>query len=108
MIIVVMILNPDVTERTTNVKQFETSFTEEGEITNSLMSRILIWDTAIAAFLSSVLNADKPETAVRYATIAGRNSLYCDSIFDNMSSWEELTLEINSESNELILFNNER
>ncbi len=65
-------------------------------------------DTAIAAFLSSVLNADKPETAVKYATIAGRNSLYCDSIFDNMSSWEELTREINSESNELILFNNER
>jgi len=62
-------------------------------------------DTAIAAFLTSVLNAGEPETAVRYAAIAGRDSLYCDSIFDDMSSWEELTRKINSEKNELILLN---
>ncbi len=65
-------------------------------------------DTAVAAFLTSVLNASEPETAVRYAAVTGRDSLYCDRIFDNMSSWEELSREINSEPNELIFFNNEK
>jgi len=58
-------------------------------------------DTAIAAFLTSVLNGDDPGTAVRYAAAAGRDSLYCGNIFDGMSTWEELTREINSETNEL-------
>jgi sugar/nucleoside kinase (ribokinase family) len=65
-------------------------------------------DTAIAAFLTSVLNAGKPEVAVKYAAVAGRDSLYCDSIFDDMSTWEKLTTEINAEPNELIkLFTDE-
>lgn len=61
-------------------------------------------DTAIAAFLTSILNAGTPEQALKYAAVAGRDSLYCASIFDDMNSWEELTREINSEQNELILF----
>ena len=31
-------------------------------------------DTAIAGFLTSLLNADKPEVAIKYAALAGRNS----------------------------------
>jgi sugar/nucleoside kinase (ribokinase family) len=64
-------------------------------------------DTAIAAFLTSVLNADNVEIAIKYAAIAGRDSLYCENIFKGMTSWEELTHKISSEPNELIFLNNE-
>jgi sugar/nucleoside kinase (ribokinase family) len=64
-------------------------------------------DTAIAAFLTSVLNADNAETAVKYAAIAGRDSLYCENIFKSMSNWEALRNKISTEPNELIFFNND-
>ncbi|MDF1549983.1 MAG: carbohydrate kinase family protein [Bacteroidales bacterium] len=64
-------------------------------------------DIAIAAFLTSILNADNPGTAIKYAAIAGRDSLYCQNIFKGMTSWEELTHKISSESNELIFLNSE-
>lgn len=59
-------------------------------------------DTAVAAFLTAVLNGDTPETAIRYAAMAGRESLYCENIFEDIDSWEQLTEKIQIEQNELI------
>lgn len=59
-------------------------------------------DTAVAAFLTAVLNGDTPETAIRYAAMAGRESLYCENIFEEIDSWEQLTEKIKTEQNELM------
>jgi len=59
-------------------------------------------DTAIAAFLTAILKSFKPEKAIKYAALAGRDSLYYENIFESMSSWDDLTHEMNAESNELI------
>ncbi len=59
-------------------------------------------DTAVAAFLTAVLNGDTPEMAIRYAAMAGRESLYCENIFEEIDSWEQLTEKIRTEQNELI------
>lgn len=59
-------------------------------------------DTAVAAFLTAVLNKETPEAAIRYAAIAGRESLYCENIFEEIDSWEQLTEKIRTEQNELI------
>jgi sugar/nucleoside kinase (ribokinase family) len=62
-------------------------------------------DIAIAAFLNSVLNADNAETTIKFAAIAGRDSLYCENVFESMSRWEELNHKISLETNDLIVFN---
>ncbi len=59
-------------------------------------------DTAVAAFLTAVLNGVTPEMAIRYAAMAGRESLYCESIFEEIDNWEQLTEKIRTEQNELI------
>jgi len=64
-------------------------------------------DTAIAAFLTSILNAENPEEAIKYAAIAGRDSLYHENIFESMSSWETITHKMYVEVNELIFLENE-
>jgi len=73
LLIMIQSLNPDVTERTTNAQQFETSFTEEGTTTNSLITRILIWDTAIAALKKNPIIGmglySFPFAAIDYYTI---------------------------------------
>jgi sugar/nucleoside kinase (ribokinase family) len=61
-------------------------------------------DTAAAAFLSAILDGENPESAVRYAALAGRNNLYCKNIYDDLSNWQEMTEEISSVENELIYF----
>ena len=61
-------------------------------------------DTSVAAFLSAILDDENPESAVRYAALAGRNNLYCKNIYEDLSNWEEMTEEIKSEENELIWF----
>ncbi|MBK8881136.1 MAG: carbohydrate kinase family protein [Bacteroidales bacterium] len=58
-------------------------------------------DTSVAAFLSAILDGENPETAVRYAAIAGRDNLYCTNLYDDLCNWTELTKEINSEVNEI-------
>ena len=65
-------------------------------------------DTAIAAFLTAILKAENPEEAIKYAAIAGRDSLYYENIFESMSSWETITHEMNVESNELTFLENEK
>ena len=61
-------------------------------------------DTAAAAFLSAILNNEGPDSSIRYATLAGRNNLYCKNVYDDLKDWEEMKKEINSEENELIFF----
>jgi sugar/nucleoside kinase (ribokinase family) len=61
-------------------------------------------DTAIAAFLTAILNGEGPEFALKYATIAGRNKLYCTNLYDDLRSWQEMTEEIKLVDNELIRF----
>ena len=59
-------------------------------------------DTAAAAFLTAVLNGDTPEMAIRYAAMAGRESLYCENIFEEIDNWKQLAEKIRTEQNELI------
>lgn len=59
-------------------------------------------DTAVAAFLTAVLNGEFPETAIRYAAMAGRESLYCENIFEDIDNWEQLAEKIQTEQNKLI------
>lgn len=60
-------------------------------------------DTAVAAFLSAILNGEGPGTALKYAAIAGRNKLYCNNIYSELSDWQTMTRQIRSEPNELVL-----
>lgn len=61
-------------------------------------------DTSVAAFLSAILDSENPESAVKYAATAGRNNLYCKSIYDDLCNWQEMTEELKSVDNELIYF----
>jgi sugar/nucleoside kinase (ribokinase family) len=61
-------------------------------------------DVAVAAFLTAILNGENPDLSVKYATLAGRNNLYCTNIFNDLCNWKELTEEIKSVGNELIYF----
>ena len=61
-------------------------------------------DTAVAAFLSALLRSEDPDSSVKYAAMAGRNSLYCKNIYNDLSDWQEMTDEIKSADNELIWF----
>jgi sugar/nucleoside kinase (ribokinase family) len=51
-------------------------------------------DTAAAAFLTAILDDENPETAIKYAALAGRNNLYCLNIYEELSNWPEMTFEI--------------
>jgi sugar/nucleoside kinase (ribokinase family) len=59
-------------------------------------------DTAVAAFLSAILNGHPSESSLKYASIAGRNSLYCHDIHDELSGWPEMTRGIEMEANTVI------
>lgn len=54
-------------------------------------------DTAIAAFLTAILNGETPEIALKYAAMAGRNNLYCKDIYHDLKDWGEMTEAIGSE-----------
>ena len=60
-------------------------------------------DTAIAAFLSSVLSNEKPEPALKYAAVGGRDSLYCNNLYRELNDWQGMTETIQSETNEITL-----
>jgi sugar/nucleoside kinase (ribokinase family) len=61
-------------------------------------------DTSVAAFLSAILDGENPESAVKYAAMAGRNNLYCTNLYDDLSNWQEMTEEIKLVDNEFIYF----
>ena len=48
-------------------------------------------DTAAAAFLTAILNAELPEPALRYAALAGRNNLYRANSHDSLPDWRQMT-----------------
>lgn len=61
-------------------------------------------DTAVAAFLSAIIDGEEPEYALKYAAMTGRNKLYCTNIYEDLTSWQEMTDEIKSTDNKLIHF----
>jgi len=61
-------------------------------------------DTAVAAFLSAIINGEDPNISLKYAALAGRNSLYCRNVFRDISSWQKMREELGSEINEIISF----
>jgi len=62
-------------------------------------------DTSVAAFLTAILNGDKPGIAMKYAALAGRNNLYCNNIFEGMPDWAMMTEELNRTVNEVVDIN---
>lgn len=61
-------------------------------------------DTAVAAFLSAILDNQSSELALKYAAIAGRNNLYCQDIYEELNDWQNMEMEIELENNEIIRF----
>ncbi|HEY5408379.1 MAG TPA: PfkB family carbohydrate kinase [Ginsengibacter sp.] len=59
-------------------------------------------DMAVAAFLSAILDGEVPENSLKYATIAGRNNLYCYNIYNEVFDWQDMTEGIRSEPNEIV------
>ena len=54
-------------------------------------------DTSVAAFLSAILDGENPVTAVRFAALAGRNNLYCTNLYDDLSDWQTMAAEMESD-----------
>lgn len=54
-------------------------------------------DTAIAAFLSAILEGLDPVKSLQYAAMAGRNKLYCNNILEDLEGWEVMTEQIQIE-----------
>jgi len=61
-------------------------------------------DTAVAAFLTAILDGKNPEATLKYAALAGRNNLYCHHIYEELCTWQEMGKEMESEPNEIICF----
>lgn len=53
-------------------------------------------DTAVAAFLTALLDNEPPETAIRLAAMAGRNNLYCLDILEELTGWPEMQQALGS------------
>ena len=62
-------------------------------------------DTAVAAFLSAIIDGYTAESSLKYAAISGRNTLYCHNIHNDLCDWLEMTKGIINEPNEIIHFN---
>ncbi len=61
-------------------------------------------DTAVAAFLTAILQGEDPDSSVKYAAMAGRNSLYCKDIYNDLINWQQMAEEIKVVDNKLIKF----
>ncbi|MGV8091089.1 MAG: carbohydrate kinase family protein [Mangrovibacterium sp.] len=61
-------------------------------------------DTAVAAFLTAILDGNGAEKALKYAAIAGRNNLYCQDIYDELDNWQSMEKEIKLLGGEVIRF----
>lgn len=59
-------------------------------------------DTAVAAFLSAILEGQTVESSLKYAALAGRNNLYCNNIYEELPGWPEMAEEIKICHNEVI------
>ncbi len=65
-------------------------------------------DTAVAAFLTAILDGYAPESSLKYAAMAGRNSLFHSYIYEDLSDWQTLTKEIRSTTNKIVPLLNEK
>ena len=63
---------------------------EEAKVINAIGAG----DTAIAAFLSAILDGNGPLSSLKYASLSGRNSLYCNNLYEELRDWKDMTLEI--------------
>jgi len=61
-------------------------------------------DTAVAAFLSAILDGEEAVKSVKFAAMAGRNNLYCQNIYSDLSDWDTMTKEMDMENNEIVYF----
>lgn len=77
---------------------------DESKVINALGAG----DTAVAAFLSAILEGYSSEFSLKLATLAGRNNLYCDNIFEELPGMPEMAQEIKSDINELICYEKKR
>jgi sugar/nucleoside kinase (ribokinase family) len=59
-------------------------------------------DTAIAAFLSAILEGETAESSLKLAAMAGRNNLYCHNIYEELPVWNEMAQEIAASPNNVI------
>lgn len=80
---------------------FETYNADESRIINATGAG----DTAIAAFLSAILDGHTAESSLKYAAMAGRNNLYCHNIYEELPGWSEMAKEIKLCPNEVISLN---
>ena len=71
---------------------------EEARVKNAIGAG----DTAIAAFLSAILDGKGPRESIKYASLAGRNSLYCNNLYEELMDWEGMAKEI-TEGSEMII-----
>ncbi len=61
-------------------------------------------DTAVAAFLTAILNGETSESALKYAAIAGRNNLYCLDMYKELNDWQDMEMELKSASNKITCY----
>lgn len=59
-------------------------------------------DTASAAFFTAILNSETVSRSLNYAAIAGRNNLYCNDIYTELSDWAEMTGEIQNTAHSIV------
>jgi sugar/nucleoside kinase (ribokinase family) len=62
-------------------------------------------DTAIAGFLAAILDGENPYVSLKCATMAGRNNLYCNDLYEELTGWDEMTTEIKLSDNVIIDLN---
>lgn len=59
-------------------------------------------DTAIGAFLTAIINGETAESALKLASMGGRNNLYSNDIYRDLKQWNEMLDEIAEITNEII------
>jgi len=55
-------------------------------------------DTAAAAFLAALLDGAPPASALKLSAMAGRESLYCNDLYTELASWDEISENIDRET----------
>ncbi len=51
-------------------------------------------DCAVAAFMTAILNGDNPDTAGKYAMLAGRNNLYNPDSVQQLQDWQAMKQQV--------------
>lgn len=55
-------------------------------------------DAAVAAFLGALLDGESPKEALKLSAMAGRESLYCDDLYSELATWDEIANRVNLET----------